>query len=318
LIGVMLIELDFSYALSLFFSYLLPLYEVRSLPSGVVEVEKVSGFAQGLKCRSEALRSTCIIPREYSLSDVRPLLGIETRKHVEEFFDLLKRFGFNFELLSRFSLIYSPKDKQYVIAAVLLSQNTDYYSNTVRWIKMLINGGVEALKLERSYQVKRFIDVYEEILKIVNAGLDISDEVVELLKIEGVSAKSISAYILHAYGILSEAPVDRHFRELLEAAGLKFRQPDKNHCIKTRFQHSLCQLRGRCVYGVASSIFGSFSGVVQSAAYICGRILRGQFSSYIEETLLYSIPLDKLEKECSLFKTGVAKFIEAELVNSIE
>jgi len=308
-----LIELDFSYSLSLFFSYLLPLYEVRSLPNGVVEVEKVSGFAQGLKCRSEVLRSTCIIPRDHSLSDVRPLLGIETRKHVEEFFGLLKRFGFNFELLSRFSLIYSPRDKQYIIVAVLLSQNTDYYSNTVRWVKALINNGIEALKLERSYQVERFVDVYEEILKIVNAGLDIGNEVVELLKIEGVSAKSISAHLLHAYGILSEAPVDRHFRELLEAAGLKFRQPDKNCCIKSGFQHQLCQLRGRCVYGVVSSIFGSFSGVVQSAAYICGRILRGKVSSRTKETLLRSIPLDKLEEECSLFRIGVAKFIEAEL-----
>jgi len=313
-----LIELDFSYSLSLFFSYLLPLYEVRRLSNGVVEVEKVSGFAQGLRCRSEVLRSTCSIPQEYSLSNVKPLLGIEVRKYVKKFFDLLKRFGFNFELLSRFSLIYSPGDKQYVIAAVLLSQNTDYYSNTVRWVKTLINNGIEALKLEKSYQVGRFIDIYEEILKIVNVGLDISNEAIELLKIEGVSAKSVSAYLLHAYGILSEAPVDRHFMELLEAAGLKFRQPDKNRCIKNRFQHSLCQLRGRCVYRVASSIFGSFSGVAQSAAYICGRILRGRFSSYIEEALLHSIPLDKLEEECSLLKTGVAKFIEAELVNNVE
>jgi len=313
-----LIKVDFSYSLSLFFSYLLPLYEIRSLPSGVVEVEKVFGFAQGLKCRSEASRSTCSIPQGYSLSDVKSLLGIEARKYVEKFFDLLERFGFNFELLSKFSLIYSPKDKQYVIAAVLLSQNTDYYSNTVRWVKTLINSGIEALKLEKSYQVERFIDIYEDILRIVIAGLNIGDEVVELLKIGGVSAKSVSAYLLHAYGLLSEAPVDRHFRELLEAAGLEFRQPDKNRCIKTRFQHSLCQLRGRCAYGVVSSIFGSFSGVVQSAAYICGRILRGKFYSYIEEALLYSIPLDKLEEECSLFRTGVAKFIEAKLVNSTE
>ena len=256
------------YPLSLYHSYLLPLLSIRREHRWFV-FEKTHGVCKGLLCRydKEALELRCTIPDTCTSNYAFHLLGITTYKRVWRRRSLapdVLRSSILFDCIKKITIPFSPQDKYYVITAIILSKNTDYYINTLRWMDELINKGVV---ISRSYQVKQFLKIKQRIKKILSRDKEPLIEAAELLSLKGIGVKSVHAYLLHAYGLTRYAPIDRYFSEYLRHLGIKGRLPCKKLCIDSRLNCSRCRYSGECIYAQVQRLFGGLTGIIQSIIY---------------------------------------------------
>ncbi|AFK51789.1 HhH-GPD family protein [Thermogladius calderae 1633] len=255
-----------NYGLTLYYSYLLPLFEVEEVSGGFVFVKR-RGTCSGLTCRfgKQSLETACRVPRACRLDEVEMLLGLRKRPLFHELGVATNSVG----VVDQVTLMYTPGDRTAVAYSIYLSQNTDYHVNTVKWVRDLLErGSIES----SSYQVSAF--------RLIKAGVDRSTsigdpyaEAVSLLNVKGLGVKSAKAYLLHAYGLTEHAPVDRHYKRLL-ALSRDLRVPDKAWCAKVGLKCSTCPFSSRCLYGVLFNRLGAFNGVVQSLAFIAGSLER--------------------------------------------
>jgi len=262
------------YALSLYFSYLLPLFDVKAV-SGSLSFTKIHGACSGLKCEWKDGAAECVVPGDCSEESYSEILGLKNQVIVEEFYDMV---GVSSSGIPRIVIMHSSLDKLLVFTAVFLSRNTDYYKNTVKWVKLMTASeciqepGKCADKI-KSYQYLQLVKNYAELRRIMEMGLNASREALELLTLKNTGLKTVNAYLLHSYGLTEYAPIDRYYGNLLRELGVTGTLPSKELCLKYKLDCGNCYYRRRCIYFKARELFGPFNGVVQSLTYTYGRLL---------------------------------------------
>ena len=282
------------FGLTLLYSYLLPLYSIEEINGGFV-FRKVIGFSKGLECvfKESTLETKCKAPIGVNVS--QSLLGLDKRRLFREICELV---GFKDCFSKHITLIYEPRDKELILYSVYLSRNTDYYINTVRWIRNLV---LKESISSSSFILREFNDARMSFKSVFEENLDPLSEAVKLLNIRGIGVKSMKAYLLHAYGLTEHAPIDRHYSRILKAKPI---QPNKQMCIARRLQCSECTIN--CLYGYTTKMLRSLNGIVQSLSYIYGR-LKLKRRSALEEIIVPnpSSYIDEFEK---LLESISAKF----------
>jgi len=273
------------FGLTLLYSYLLPLFSVEETSGGFM-FRKIAGAGKGLECvfREKDLLTNCRVISGGSISS--SLLGLDKRAL---FLEVCVRAKLP-ECLSKYvTLIYEPLDRELVLYSVFLSRNTDYYVNTVKWVREIATRGEVS---STSYVAGEFYRVKQAFIGVIEKRLEPVSEAIELLCIRGFGVKSAKAYLLHAYGLTSHAPIDRHYASIL---GVKPRQPSKEFCAKLRLDCYKCTRS--CVYGYTTRLLGPLNGAIQSLSYIYGR-LKSKRRSSLEEILVPdpSQYLDEIEK----------------------
>lgn len=232
----------------------------------------------------------------------------------------MEKHGLRNSFINKFTFIYSSIDKIYIFSSIYLSRNTDYYRNTIKWIRTIVeNNCIEqpfnCLDYIKSYQYRELVSIWR------NTTLDPETLVNEfnlLMSLKGFGLKSINAYMLHVYGCTEYAPIDRHYVSLLDRVGLKGKIPSKNYCLKNKLNCRKCKLSGKCLYSIVYNRFGVFNGIIQSINYVYSRLKRiidnRSRISHLEEKLLssnldkYLSFIDEYEKFIDLL-TSIDKFI---------
>lgn len=251
------------YGLTLLYSYLLPAVEVEERADGF-KFRFERGLARGLECefRESLLETTCTTSTLKGVSELNSLLGIE--KHYL-FTNFCKLIGLEDCIANHVSLIFDPRYKRVVAYSVYLSRNTDYYVNTINWVKEALDSG----RIESSsYIAREFNEFKGSIDRVLGAGLKPREEAVELMKVRGFGVKLAKAYLLHSYGLTEHSPIDRHYASFF---GLGKRSAQKARCISKSLECELC--KADCPYYLSTKRFGVFSGVVQSLTYIHGKLV---------------------------------------------
>jgi hypothetical protein len=265
------------YGLSLLYSYTLPLYEVEPMDNGFV-FRKNAGVCRGLECKfqRDSLEATCVIPHgceEYA----EKLLGLDSRWGFEKLCEVV---GWGKCPANSITLPYSPGDAKLILYAILLSRNTDYFTNTLRWFKELVNRGVIR---NGSYIPRQVLALVPKVEALFARSRCAEDTITPLLTLRGVGVKTIAALLLHACGKTECAPVDRHYRRYLEAVFGELRAPIKRLCIASAMNCTACWHMDRCFYG-ASKALGGLNGYLQSLAYLSERLSFTR--SWLEEVLV--------------------------------
>lgn len=261
------------YGLTLLYSFLLPLFYVEETSEGFVF--KVShGRYSGLECsfREESLETTCRTPSGADPA-LLSLLGVDKRGVFKEIGRLT---GSEKPVSSTVSLLYSPSYKLLVAYSAFLSRNTDYYINTVKWVREALEGSL----FSNSYIVREFVEVSGEMKRAVGGDKPPVEEALKLMSARGIGPKTAQAYLLHAHGLTRYAPVDRHYARFL---GVPMKQPPKRRCLKQRLDCGNCG--SGCVYSIAHNLLGWLNGAVQSLVYIEGRLLSKR-RAWLEEVLV--------------------------------
>jgi len=305
-----------NYALSLHFSYLLPLFDVKVVDGSLLFI-KVHGVCSGLKCEWKNSVSECMVPENCSEERYSEILGLKNRVIVEEFYNTV---GASSSGIPRIAIMHSSLDKLLVFTAVFLSRNTDYYRNTVKWVKLMIASecsqepGKCADKI-KSYQYAQLVENYAELWRVMETGLNAFQEALELLTLRNIGLKTVNAYLLHSYGFTQYAPIDRYYGNLLRELGVTGTSPSKELCLKYKLECGNCYYREKCIYFKARELFGPFNGVVQSLTYIYGRLLNiveGRIKpSVFEEELLRVMRVEDTVHKLKLLVNYVKKHYTA-------
>jgi len=298
---------DVNYALSLYFSYLLPLFDVEVISDRLVFIKK-HGACKGLKCVYKDNETICTLPKHCSKEDLYAILGISTQYLFKELTRIVSVTN-SLESLDKITLMYSPRDRLWVFVTIFLSRNTDYYMNTIKWVNIMLDHNCfdtpnKCFEDIASYQYRQFVEVHKDIASILTSKLEVLDEALKLLKLKHVGLKTIYAYLLHAHGYTQYAPIDRYYRSLLEELGVRGILPGKTTCIDHSLKCSECKLYSRCLYAKAYRLFGKYNGVIQSLSYIYGRLQKAvkhwRSASEVEKTLIEKIDVDKTLSELEI------------------
>ncbi len=274
------------YALSFYHSYLLPLFKL-DYKDGRLVFTKTTGVCKGLMCNyiKEKLELMCRMPKGCDLGDIFSLLGMKSYERAWRNPRIMGRiFGYiTPDCIGRISIPSSPGDKKFIITSIVLSMNTDYYINTLRWMKEFIKHKSIS---SGSYQVKLFNRLIAHLDKILDKANDPVEEAVELLSLDGIGVKTVHAYLLHTYGLTSYAPVDRYFMEFLSTIGVSGRVPNKKKCLRSGLDCRSCLYSTNCIYASAKRKLGSLTGIIQSLIYCLFRTRNKRRISAVETVLI--------------------------------
>lgn len=263
------------YGLTLLYSYLLPLLDVEEVSSGFKFVFKF-GIATGTECvfNESTLETQCILSSPINSTTLENVLGV-SKKHL--FNELCMYVSSDNCIAKIVSLIYDRSYKKPILYAIYLSRNTSYFNNAIRWTReILFSGDIRS----NSVIPREFREVKHRLDAILERNDPPHEEAVNLLGVRGVGVKSVKAFLLHAYGLTQEAPLDRHYINYL---GLK--SPlniKKERCISSMLKCYECTYK--CPYTYTVRRFGKFNGLIQSIVYIFRRLQYG--GSGIEEILV--------------------------------
>ncbi|MEM1675751.1 MAG: hypothetical protein QXX35_03965 [Desulfurococcaceae archaeon] len=234
---------------------------------------KKYGYCVGLKCIEKDTSLECIIPNK--CVNYGGILGIEKKHLVYKLINNLVKYRRK-NYLEKFSFIYSSLDKVFIFITIFLSRNTDYYRNTVKWIKFIIeknclSNPFYCVDYIKSYQYRELTYLLSKtsLSNILNGN-----EIRQLLCLKGFGLKSINAYLLHTYGYTKYAPIDRYYIYLLNRISLKNSIPNKIHCLKNELNCIKCSLSNSCLYSSVYNKFGEFNGIIQSMNYVYNRLKR--------------------------------------------
>jgi endonuclease III len=273
--------------LSLYLSFTLPMFTKR----GVCWVKEY-GFGRGsilcsdggVKCYGEGCSETLVTYLAGLWIDKDRALELVEGRAREVAEDVVSRFYC-------LGVPASPWDTFEVLTTAFLSRKTDYHTNTVRWVRLLLS----YLSLEQgptlegvlrcservyrefhSYQLLQYHQVVREIYAVssmARAVKEVDKLRMELVKIRYVGPKVADSFILHVGLDPSKAPVDVHYMRFLKRWGLlrgSLTVPSKVYC--SRYSCSNCPLAPRCVSNYASTLFRSLNGFIQSAAYVADKL----------------------------------------------
>ncbi len=267
------------YGLTLMYSYLLPLFEIKETSNGFMFLKKY-GVSKGLKCvfDEKSLSTICDTSSvsQPDMKHVTSLLGLEKITLFKQLSSILES-----HLIDEVTLIYSPLDAGSIFKIIFLSRNTDYFLNTVKWAKDLLDGK-DVSETYSSYIPKALKQLNEHVEDVDFTSLN-SVSLRKLLRIRNVGPKTVSALLLHGYGNTFYAPVDRHFSKLLSTY-FEISDPLKTYCIKYATNCFKCEHGFKCKYGISMKTFGMYNGVIQSLTYLASRL--GKKPSQLESILL--------------------------------
>lgn len=293
--------------LNLSYSYMLPLFNVDFYDRGI-RVVKILGACSGMECFIKEDGTICLIPDSCDYETFKSIVGLEKGYLVD---DMIKRYdliAFN-KVFYRFAPIYSQADSLFIAISIYLSRNTDYFLNTVKWVREIVEKNCYSKPMIcrdrfNSYQFREFLSNINDIRKAVAQG-DPYVSANNLMRVKGFGVKSAMAYLLHACGLTRCAPIDRHYIGFLERIGFKGSIPAKNKCIENKLLCFSCKYSYNCLYWLVQKSLGELSGLIQSIIYVYNRVSKlNQRSSVIEYALLSRLHRDLLIK-------GVEKLIEA-------
>lgn len=307
---------NIDYSINLYYSYLLPLFDIYRKNHEKIFIKKY-GYCSGLKCFEKNTSIKCFIPKKCSVYS--ELIGIDKKYLINKLVNYLEKSGLKIRYINKFTLIHSSFDKTYVFLSIYLSRNTDYYRNTVKWIKTIINNNcieypLKCLNYIKSYQYRELLDIWKN---IVLNKTSFNEEINTLFSLKGFGLKSINAYLLHVYGYTKYAPIDRHYYKLLNRIGLNGLIPSKEYCIDYKLNCSKCRFNNNCLYNIVYNKFGLFNGIIQSINYVYSRLKNivdyGIKLSNIEEKVIGDIVdkyiglIDEFEEFTNLL-TSIDKF----------
>lgn len=292
--------------LNLTYSYMLPMFSIRVFNNGI-RIVKVYGECRGLECIVSGNGTVCYVPNSCSIEYFRRIVGLDKSTLVDEMVESFDLTSLN-NVFQMFSPIYSPGDSLLIATTIYLSRNTDYYMNTIYWVRSFLERNCfinekECRSLFNSYQYRELMSCLDKFRRITTSGKDFVEQAVELMCIKGFGVKSATAYLLHAGGLTNYAPIDRHYLRILEKIGLNISLPVKKQCIVNGLSCVSCRYKSVCTYGFIQEKLGVFNGLIQSIIYVYGRIVKSRYRlSKLEQVLLSRLPFDKFVK-------GVEKLI---------
>ncbi|MEM1749676.1 MAG: hypothetical protein QW369_05435 [Desulfurococcaceae archaeon] len=193
------------------------------------------------------------------------------------FKDLIEELVWSFR---KIRLSISTMDKCLVFAACFLSRATNYYSNTVKWVRAIASVDLSSMRradlssISSSFQVRQFnyllknTDILEA---LVEANNDLSELTIlrrRLLKYPFIGVKTVDAYLLFSTKHPIFTPIDRHYKSFTrEFLGLKeYVEPRKDLC--SNYYCWECPRRSRCLTWFSMNSFGRLSGWIQTIAYL--------------------------------------------------
>jgi len=182
------------------------------------------------------------------------------------------------------SAALEPVDKVLVAASVVLSRRTRYATNVRRWMRKIF-AGIESIDpgslaeaatraAERpSPQPRHLARILPRLADIVLEERDPWQARKKLLELPGIGPKTADAILLFTGLTTRVAPCDTHLaRFATEMLGLRNVQiPTKNTCLR-HVACPMCPLRASCLSGVLVKKFGAAAGLVQTMAYVYGRL----------------------------------------------
>lgn len=281
---------DIDYGLSFYYSYSLPLYAFKR-SNGTLVLQKKHGVCKGLICKSSRSQTICYIPDITCQLYVEKLLGLDTQPLVRKLCKMLEiETGYSYSILHRFAFVHDPYDKIEIFLSVFLSRNTDYYVNTVKWVRnimetRLFSEGMKSLNIS-SYQFQQLLGIINNVSDIFRSYNDPLGIALKLLKLPNVGPKTVFAFLLHSFGLTQYAPIDRYYRSFLSLIGVKGKDPNKKYCLSSRLDCSKCAYSSKCVYSLAMNKFHEFNGIIQSLTYIYGRLKSTRLRSPLEKILI--------------------------------
>ena len=264
-------ELDVDLDLSMYVSFLLPLFRRRGDGSWV----KVYGAERGVVVHAEKGRICCegcstrlfyYLSGLWCIERCRRRLRVTSVKLPEPITSIAWRL----------TLPASPYDADLIAIAAFLSRRTSWVANTVKWVASIAEKGVgvdsvrETAAIYRSYQLYQLLEVIDDLLEAVapiktGRRVDATTLRQHLLSVKHVGPKVADSIILFTGVSSSVAPYDTHLRKLLQELGFSVKSPTKELCL--RFTCSLCPRSRSCAVALLLSMFGEAAGLVQSAAY---------------------------------------------------
>ena len=276
---------EFNLDESLNASFVLPFFEKHN--RGYV---KFYGWSRGLRIELEAdtLRFNLSSPREVLMLSgawFNPHLEIaKTSRNAKK---ILEKF---LEVFPGLGIAINPWDRIGMLYTIFLSRNTDYYRNTVIWMKKVFKmaetedklSNVRLNSIGRSYQLKQLYKVREKLISILNDNSSAEsyslDKFLEIRK-RILAVKYCGPKIAHGWGLFSLgltclSQVDRHLLRIGEALGIidpDDKIPLKSLCAYSRcFVRKDCKIIDRCITYKMYRLFGVAAGWLQTATYLYG------------------------------------------------
>lgn len=276
---------EFSLDESLNASFVLPFFEKHDR-----EYVKIYGYGRGLKIKHEANTLRFNLG---SFNEVLLLSGAWFNPHLEisktsrNARKILEKF---LEIFPGLGIAINPWDKVSMLYTIFLSRNTDYYQNTVIWMKKMFSiaetedklSTVRINNIGRSYQLRQLGKVREKLRSILEDDLQVEsyslDRFLDIRK-RLLSVKYCGPKIAHGWGLFSLgltclSQVDRHLLKIGKALGiinLDDKIPLKNLCIHSKcFISKDCKIIDRCITYKMYRLFGGMAGWLQTSTYLYG------------------------------------------------
>ena len=282
---------EFDLDTSLKASFSLPLFERKDANIFV----KTYGYKTGLRLEGRLgllLYDGCSLPEASFLSGAwfNPFEGAGRlrRRPRLALYELLQVFP-------GLGLAINPWDIRAMFYSIFLSRNTDYYANTVRWVReMALRAGDEAglalldpRKFGSSYQLAQLAEIRDGLdgaLALLSPGIELvgseaSFSLVKerLLSLPHVGPKTVHAFGLFCLGLTQLAPADRHLIAISRTLGLVgegVRAPRKDLCIRYRCfgDGGPCPQAPSCLTALLMRELGLMAGWFQTAAFLYGAL----------------------------------------------
>ena len=286
---------EFDLDLSLNASFVLPLFDKHH-----DEYVKFYGWSRGLKLRKETntLKISHGTFREALLLSgawFNPHVEIKkternARNILEEFLGVFPGLG----------VAINPWDRLAMLYTIFLSRNTDYYRNTVPWMRKILEKAKSEDKLSmvnvssigKSYQIKQLSMVKQDFEEIRKEMVEQDHSLNDFMNIRKriLSVKYCGPKIVHGWGLFSLgltclSQVDRHLLIIGKSLGIissDDKIPSKNFCINSRcFINNDCEILNKCITYKLYKFFGDMAGWFQTAVYLYGvKYLRNGMDPY--------------------------------------
>jgi len=265
-------------------SFLLPLI---SISDNGFKAVKEYGYCKGTELVIEGSKLYALSDSAECLQYSRYLCGswYNVRDYLEEahddFKDLVNEM---ISLYADVSISTSPLDDLELFTSIILSRNTDYHRNTVRWVKKLLKTfpSIESLisveplslttRISGSYQVLELPKTLNCYLRMRNFLSGSPENSRALLTCPGIGPKTLYAYMLFVKLNPSYAPIDTNLiRFLNKLKGLRevvsrLTLPIKNYCLK--YVCDECPVRKTCIEAFLRSRLGRLSGWFQTVVFL--------------------------------------------------
>ncbi len=265
-------------------SFALPLLEVSA-----EHVRKIYGYCRGLEVRLEDSGLVALHSDPKCIEYAKLVVGtwFDPWKHLNEVDEALRDVVE--KLLDAYGwmgIATSPRDDVELFASIVLSRNTDYHTNVVRWMRRILEIGIgrflemgsdEVSKIVgRSYQIHQLREVLRNYLAIRDKLLQSGSLTVRraIMEMKFLGPKTADAYLLFVKLDTSYAPIDRNLQTFVRMLGLENvlgnEVPTKQICLKyldcDSCPHESCLLKGLRRY------LGRMSGWFQTVAYVHAKI----------------------------------------------